>query len=244
MKSLEQAGGGASLRPALLQARQAPRARARTPQGRRTTPAPDPDAAVLQDVPHDARREQGRPDLRVARVGRRESAVARARSRRPRTSSAGSSRSSRIPNSSTRPGPDERLLRTKLKLAAALRGQGADKLDEAANPRRSSRSCSPSTRVTSSRRSRRACCWKPRPQANQAEWSAAFAHWQELAGEARRGSGRGRSSYYDAWYHVAWRCSQQNETTEGPPDAQGRDAAESGRRQPGDEGEVRALLLA
>jgi tetratricopeptide (TPR) repeat protein len=46
--------------------------------------------------------------------------------------------------------------------------------------------------------------------AGQAKWSAALKYWEDLAKRMERTRPR-PSSYYDAWYHVAWVLSKQKE---------------------------------
>ena len=77
-------------------------------------------------------------------------------------------------------------------------------------------------------------------EAGQGEWSAACQHWQDLAQKLSRTRPR-PLAYFDAWYHAAYALHQQNENTEGPPDPQRRHAPESGRRQPRNEEQVRAV---
>ena len=77
MKALEQAGGGASLTQLYLKLGKLLQRELEQPQAEGKTRRLRPDAPGVQDVPHDPGREQDRPDLRVAGVGRREPPVAR-----------------------------------------------------------------------------------------------------------------------------------------------------------------------
>ena len=63
----------------------------------------------------------------------------------------------------------------------------------------------------SSRWSRRACCWKPRPRPTGGMVGGRSRHWQELAAKLSRIRPR-PLAYYDAWYHAAYALSQQNQT--------------------------------
>jgi len=110
------------------------------------------------------------------------------------------------------PGGPERVLRTKLKLAAALRIQGVTdkkKLDEAASiveellsqhPRR----IEPLVE--------KGMLLEFQASAGQGDWSADFQHWQDLAQKLSRMRPR-PIAYFDAWYHAAYALQQQNENT-------------------------------
>jgi tetratricopeptide (TPR) repeat protein len=107
-------------------------------------------------------------------------------------------------------GANERLLRTKLRLSAALRGQGVEdpkKLDESASIveellAKYTRYVEPLVE--------KGMLLESQAEANQGEWSAAFAHWQDLAQKTSRMRPR-PLSYYDAWYHAAWALAQQKQ---------------------------------
>ncbi|MGA2701146.1 MAG: tetratricopeptide repeat protein [Isosphaeraceae bacterium] len=117
------------------------------------------------------------------------------------------------------PGGPERILRTKVKLAAALRSQGITdrkKLDEAAsiveellsqNPRRIEPLVEKGMLLES-----QAQAVESQAQAGQGEWSAACQHWQDLAQKLSRTRPR-PLAYFDAWYHAAYALHQQNENT-------------------------------
>jgi len=117
------------------------------------------------------------------------------------------------------PGGPERILRTKVKLAAALRSQGITdrkKLDEAAsiveellsqNPRRIEPLVEKGMLLES-----QAQAVESQAQAGQGEWSAACQHWQDLAQKLSRARPR-PLAYFDAWYHAAYALHQQNENT-------------------------------
>ena len=95
-----------------------------------------------------------------------------------------------------------RLLRTKLKLAAALRGQGKvdkRKFDEANTLvadliKENSRYIEP--------RFEKCHLLEAEADANRGNWSTALQQWENLA-KALEGVRPRSSLYYDAWYHVA-----------------------------------------
>ena len=115
------------------------------------------------------------------------------------------------------PGGPERILQTKLKLAAALRSQGITdrkKLDEAAsmveellsqNPRRIEPLFEKGMLLES-----QAQAVESQAQAGQGEWLAACQHWQDLAQKLSRTRPR-PLAYFDAWYHAAYALHHQNE---------------------------------
>ena len=129
------------------------------------------------------------------------------------------------------PGGQERILRTKLKLAAALRIQGITerkKLDEAGsiveellsqNPRR----IEPLVE--------KGMLLEAQARAGQGEWSTAYQHWQDLAEKMARMRTR-PLAYFDAWYHAAYDLHEQNKNARAAPDAQWHHAPESGSGQP------------
>ena len=105
-------------------------------------------------------------------------------------------------------GPTDRLLRIRLKLAAALRSQGprnSDKLEEANALVEQllldyPRFIEPLFE--------KGMLLEARAEAGQGTWSEAYRHWVELA----RKLGRSRSNwYYDSWYHAAWALYRQKE---------------------------------
>src|SRR5262249_32269135 len=97
-------------------------------------------------------------------------------------------------------------LRTRLKLAAALRGE--DKLDEADGLVSELLQEYPKSLAPKFEKGRRR---EARARANPAEWAAALSHWELLARKAERLRPRPRI-YYDIWYHVAWVLAQQKQT--------------------------------
>ncbi len=105
-------------------------------------------------------------------------------------------------------GGKDRLMRTKLKLADALRLQGLKdrkKLDEAASLVDELLSQYPrylDPLVA------RGMLLESQAKAGQGEWSAALAHWQDLAQKLSRTRPR-PVSYFDAWYHAAYCMHQQ-----------------------------------
>ena len=105
-----------------------------------------------------------------------------------------------------------RILRTKLKLAAALRSQGAEdskKLDEAASlvEELLSQYCALHRAADRERHVARS---RGRSQA-RANWQEVREHWEKLAQRLSRSRPR-PAAYYDAWYHAAWAFYKQKET--------------------------------
>jgi tetratricopeptide (TPR) repeat protein len=109
-------------------------------------------------------------------------------------------------------GPSARLLRTKLKLAAALRIQGRanrNKLDEAASLveellSQYQRYLDPLTE--------KGLLLEAQAQAGQRKWSDAYQYWQDLAQKISRARPRPQA-YFDAWYHAAQALQHQSENT-------------------------------
>jgi cellulose synthase operon protein C len=101
----------------------------------------------------------------------------------------------------TQNGP-ARLVRTKVKLAAALRGQG--KLDGA--------SSLIEDLITQNKGYVEPLFEKGMLLEAQGKWSAALAYWQNLA-RRLEGTRPRRDPYYEAWYHVASVLSKQKEQT-------------------------------
>ena len=116
------------------------------------------------------------------------------------------------------PGGKERVLRTKLKLAAALRIQAATdkkKLDEAASlveellsqyPRYTEPLIEKGMLLEAQARA------ELKAGARQSGWSTAFHHWEDLAQKMSRMRPR-PLSYFDAWYHAAYALYRQNDLT-------------------------------
>jgi tetratricopeptide (TPR) repeat protein len=115
------------------------------------------------------------------------------------------------------PDGDKNRLRTRVKLAAALRSQRKEKLDEA-------------DRLVND-------LLKEYPQyidpdfekgmlleaqagAGAVKWPVALAHWQKLAKKVERMRPR-PVLYYDVWYHVAWVLAQQREAQKARQTLQG-----------------------
>jgi cellulose synthase operon protein C len=95
------------------------------------------------------------------------------------------------------PGSGDRLLRTRLKLAAALRGRGdfaaaetliAQLVDE--------------NRKTIEPRIEKAHLAEDKAKAGKATWTQAFNEWRSLAGQLGQRSPK-PVEYYEAWYHAA-----------------------------------------
>ena len=110
------------------------------------------------------------------------------------------------------------LLRTRLKLAAALRGEGKDKkLDDAHSLvdellKEYPKYLEPQVE--------KGMLLEAEAQARRGDWGAALRHWQGLARKLEPIRPR-RLEYYDAWYHVALAMSQQRETTKARQTLQG-----------------------
>lgn len=109
-------------------------------------------------------------------------------------------------------GGPERILRTKLKLADALRIQGISdrkKLDEAASMVEELLSQYPRYIEPLIEKG---MLLESQAQAGQGEWLAACQHWQDLAQKLSRTRPR-PLAYFDAWYHAAYTLHRQNENT-------------------------------
>lgn len=104
-------------------------------------------------------------------------------------------------------GADNLLLRTRIRYAEALRGQEdytaaeelvADLLKEFPK--------------SSDPLFEQGMLLENKAETKQGTWKTAFAHWQKLA--LRLGASRPRpTEYYDAWYHVAYALSKDNQPT-------------------------------
>jgi tetratricopeptide (TPR) repeat protein len=109
-------------------------------------------------------------------------------------------------------GGKERVLRTKIKLASALRAQG--KVDKAKFEKAASlveeilsqypRYIEPIIE--------KGMLLESEAEAGQGDWSLAFRHWQDLAQKLSRMRPR-PLSYYDAWYHAACALAEQDQKT-------------------------------
>jgi tetratricopeptide (TPR) repeat protein len=102
-------------------------------------------------------------------------------------------------------GGNGRILRTKIKLSTALRGQG--KFDRASSLvdemlAQYPRIIEPLVE--------KGMLLESEAEAGQGSWSAAFAHWQDLAQKLSRMRPRPQP-YYDALYHAAWALSRQKQ---------------------------------
>jgi tetratricopeptide (TPR) repeat protein len=114
------------------------------------------------------------------------------------------------PSFKDQPG-QQRILRTKLKLAAALRSQGvedAKKLDEAASLveellSQYARYIEPLIE--------KGMLLEAEAESRRAEWPVVLGHWQELAQRLSRSRPR-PMAFYDAWYHAAWALYKQKQT--------------------------------
>ena len=234
MKALEQAGGGASLTPALPQAGQAPRAGARRPQPEGEHGGLRPDAPVLQDVPDDPRRR-----ARPARPTSRWSGPARAccrstPTRKPRRCCRRVLKEfTQDPQFLQQPGGRMSCSGPGSSWPPALRGQKAS-----------------STRPTPSSRSSRAESHVSRAAVREGHAPGGRGRGESAAnGRPRCGTGR---DWPEAWSGTGRRlrsittpgttwpgCSRSRTKRQGAPGAPGHHAADSERRQPRDEGEIR-----
>ncbi len=110
------------------------------------------------------------------------------------------------------PGGKEKVLRTKLKLAAALRLQAATdkkKLDESASMVEEVLSEYPRYLEP---QIEKGMLLEAQAQTGQSDWTLAVRHWQDL-GQRISGTRPRPLKYYDAWYHAAWSLTQQGEKT-------------------------------
>jgi tetratricopeptide (TPR) repeat protein len=113
------------------------------------------------------------------------------------------------------------LLRTRLKLAAALRGEG--KFDEANSLVEELLSQYPKylePQVEKGMLLEAEAEAEKDPKERSAAWAAALKHWQGLARKLEAVRPR-RVDYYDAWYHIAWVLSQQRQTQKARQTLQG-----------------------
>jgi tetratricopeptide (TPR) repeat protein len=102
-------------------------------------------------------------------------------------------------------GAKGKLLRTRLKLLASLRGQG--KFDEANSIVDELMSQKPPYIETLFEKG---LLLEAEADAGRGSWPAAVRHWEDLAKKMERIRPR-PENYYDAWYHVAWSLSKQKE---------------------------------
>lgn len=110
-----------------------------------------------------------------------------------------------------RPGASERMLRTKLKIAAALRLQGRDdkkKFDEAVSL--VDELLSQYKRYVDPR-IEKGMLLEAQAEAGEVKWSEAIAHWEDLAQKLSRPPRS--TAYFDAWYHAAYGLYKQKQTT-------------------------------
>jgi tetratricopeptide (TPR) repeat protein len=108
-----------------------------------------------------------------------------------------------------------KLLRTRLKLAAALRGAGKFEeanalVDQLLEQKPPYIECL----------FEKGMLLEAEAQVRKGSWSSTLAHWEKLAN--RLGTMRPRPvSYYDAWYHVAWALFQQKDAVKARQTLQG-----------------------
>jgi len=112
-------------------------------------------------------------------------------------------------------GGHAKLLRTKLKLAAALRAES--KFDEANSLVDELLAQKPPYIEC---QFEKGMLLEAEAEARKASWTSTLGHWEKLAN--RLGTVRPRPlTYYDAWYHVAWVLSKQKETVKARQTLQG-----------------------
>jgi tetratricopeptide (TPR) repeat protein len=100
----------------------------------------------------------------------------------------------------------ERLLRTRLKIAAALRGQR--KLEEAGSLVQELLAQNPRFIEP---QFEKGLLLEAEAEARKGEWSTALKYWEDLARKMERLRPH-PALYYDAWYHVAYVLSKQKDT--------------------------------
>ena len=105
------------------------------------------------------------------------------------------------------PGGRGKLLRTRLRLVASLRGQR--RFDEAGSLLDELMDQKPPYVETLFEKG---MLLESEAEAGRGKWSAALRHWEDLAKKMEPMHPR-PSTYYDAWYHVAWVLSQEKEPT-------------------------------
>jgi tetratricopeptide (TPR) repeat protein len=121
------------------------------------------------------------------------------------------------PKFQTSSGPGDRVLRTRLKLAAALRGQGnfeeAEKLGSMLlqeNPNKIAPLMEKGMLVEDQAAATERLKGSDR---KKVPWSAAFAQWRTIA--MRLGTGRTKPlEYYEAWYHAAYALNKDKKPKE------------------------------
>ncbi len=96
-----------------------------------------------------------------------------------------------------RPGADTQLLRTRLKLAAALRGQS----DFAAAETLADELLKENPRAIEPR-IEKAQLFEDMAMSGRGNWNQVYNHWQTLAGQLAKMRPK-PVEYYDAWYHAA-----------------------------------------
>jgi tetratricopeptide (TPR) repeat protein len=104
----------------------------------------------------------------------------------------------------TQTGP-AKLRRIRLKLANSLRGQGRARFDEAESLFDELLAQKP---PDISILFGKGMLLEAEAEAGRGDWSAALAHWEKLTEQLARFRPR-PLEYYDAWYHVAWVLSKQ-----------------------------------
>ena len=104
------------------------------------------------------------------------------------------------------PGGKTRLTFIRIRLASALRGQ--NKFDEANSLLDELLAQKPPYLEALVEKG---MLLESEAEAGQGTWAAAIKHWEDLTRRMERSRPR-PSTYYDAWYHVAWGLSKQKNT--------------------------------
>jgi tetratricopeptide (TPR) repeat protein len=102
-----------------------------------------------------------------------------------------------------------RMMRTRLNLAAALRGQGKSRFDEAESLLDELLAQKPPEFKVLFEKG---LLLEAEADAGRGNWSSALRHWEKLTEQLGRFRPR-PTEYYDAWYHVAWVLSKQKDNT-------------------------------
>ncbi|MEJ7640526.1 MAG: hypothetical protein WKF75_21790 [Singulisphaera sp.] len=112
------------------------------------------------------------------------------------------------PTSPDKAGSPDRILRTRLRMAAALRGQGDFKAAETLIDRLLAEN-----RKALEPRIEKAHLIADKAKAGKAPWSEAFGHWRTLALQLGQQSPK-PVEYYDSWYHAAFALMKQGKATQ------------------------------
>ena len=136
------------------------------------------------------------------------------------------------------PGGNTRILRTRLKLAAALRGQRDFTAAEALVDELLKENPGAFKPIMVEK----AQLSEDMAMAGSGNWNVAYNRWEKLARKLEQMRPK-PIEYFDAWYHAALALSMEKQDDEGQADPRQRDAALPHRRRAGDEGQVRRAAL-